>query len=155
MVREDTIPTRETTLRRRRKLMERKLAGRQRMSSRESTIDRESTIGSGRKMRNWAQRSVSGVGRRLSERLKGRKGDRAGCIEKREQHGGWGWGNREMGLIKMHREGYSYRVEAREWGEIQEEDEHREWKGLKRKITEVSREPKTGMGGERGQTMRE
>ena len=148
MVREDTIPTRETTLRRRRKLMEPKLAGRQRMSS------RESTIGSGRKMRNWAQRSVSGVGRRLSERLKDRKGDRAGCIEKREQHGGWGWGNREMGLIKMHREGYSYRVEAREWGEIREEDEHRGWKGLKRKITEVSREPKTGMGGERGQTMR-
>jgi len=49
VVRGDTIPTRETTLRKRSKLMERKLAGRQRMSS------RESTIGSGRKMRSWAQ----------------------------------------------------------------------------------------------------
>lgn len=51
-------------------------------------------------------------GRRLSERLKDRKGDRAGCIEKRGQHRGWGWGNSEMGLIEMHRVGYNYRVEA-------------------------------------------
>lgn len=91
----------------------------------------------------------SGAGRRLSERLKDRKGDRAGYIEKRGQHRGWGWGNREMGLI-----GYNYRMEASEWGEIREEDEHRGWKRLKRKITEVSREPKTGIGGEEGQTMR-
>lgn len=54
-----------------------------------------------------------------------------------------------MGLI-----GYNYRMEASEWGEIREEDEHRGWKRLKRKITEVSREPKTGIGGEEGQTMR-
>lgn len=52
--------------------MERKLAGKERTSS------RESTLGSGIKMRSWAQRSGSGVGRRLSERLKDRKGDRAG-----------------------------------------------------------------------------
>ena len=83
------------------------------------------------------------MARRLSERLKDRKGDRAGCIEKRGQHRGWGWGNREMGLIEMHREGYNYRMEAREWGEIREEDEHR---GIS--------EPKTGIGGEGGQTMR-
>lgn len=126
--------------------MERKLAGKERTSS------RDSTLGSGIKMRSWAQRSGSGVGRRLSERLKDRKGDRAGCIEKRGQHRGWGWGNSEMGLIEMHREGYNYRVEAREWGETREEDEHRGCKVLK--ITKVSREPKTGIGGEGGQSMR-
>ena len=34
-----------------------------------------------------------------------------------------------MGLIETHREGYNYRMEAREWGEIREEDEHRGGKG--------------------------